>query len=390
MTHAERHADSRDATEQRADRTRSTTESAPASTVGVLAALQRSAGNRAVAALLGGGTHLLLPLQRQQVDQQEADTRTPEQRVDAATWNGFSTWWASADADATEAAAEADEVGALLSSPYRERLGMLTGELVGSQNLIANGVTALRAGRDAPWLTADPIARAEELEQQIEAVRAVSDAWRAVLGSGLLELMAAFGEAQLRLAERLRDELAECRRELDDLTRVFNDPKVREAAIQFGVNAAISVAVIAISVANPVVGIAVSVGAAATQLTLDALLGPSEPGPETFTAAGASVAGSAAENLSARGTSLRTAGRRLGVAGAIAASALDANEVYQAHRARLVRLGQRMDQIARQLERLRPLLLYPRQARALIAGLRAHATRLREEGQLVLSEAGQL
>lgn len=313
----------------------------------------------------------------------------PERRVDDATWEGFSRWWASADADATDTLERADEVAGLLDSPYAERFDGLLLELQGTQNRIANGVTALQWGVPAPWLTSDPIGLANRLEESIVAVGDVTGAWGAVLGSGILELMASFGEERLRYARWLRSELRACRRELEDLSAMFDDPAVREALAQFGINAAISAAVIAIGIVNPVVGLGVAIAGAATQLTLDSLLGPDEPGAESFTAAGASTAGSAAEALGSGRAALRFTGRGLGIVGALGGSTLDFVEVYQANKARLVRVGTRMQELARKLEPLWPLLRYPLLARSLIDGLGEQAARLREEGQLALEARGQ-
>jgi hypothetical protein len=367
-------------------------------------AVQRSAGNRAARQLLGreAAPRPEATVQRNPRDRPSptstspaqrwdgaGDDRSPDQRVEDATWVGFNAWWADADADAFDALGDEASVAVVLRSPYDARLGMLAAGLERQQNLVANGVTALRNGVPAPFFTDDPLGHAHRLEDTIQALRDVCDGWRAIVASGIFELLARVGEAQLRYVQQLRDELRECQRELNELSRIFSDPATQQALAQFGINLAISAALVAITVVNPVVGIGLAVAGAATQLTLDGLLGPSGPGADSFTAAGAATAGSAAENLAGKRTAMRIAGRRLGIAGAVAGSVIDGNEVYQTHKTRLARVGARMDQIDRQLYHLRHILLYPEQARAIIGALRAHGERLREHGQLVLETAGQ-
>jgi hypothetical protein len=376
---------------------------AAARSAGRVQALQRAVGNRATTALLrgaeagggGGGADGQLSFEVQR-NGGSTETRSPEQRVEDATWRGFSVWWSSADAHATAAVEAATAQSVQLSPPYSDRLTALGDELLGVQNEIANGVTFLRLGLPAPWLTTHAIARADELERRIAAVDRVTEAWSAVVSSGLLELMARFGEAQLRLAEHLRDELQECRRELETLRTALGDPKFRGAAAQTGINAAISVALLAITVTNPLLGFAIAVAGVAAQLTADQLLGPTTPGADAFTVAGVSTVGAAAERAGAaeklgRGSArLRVAGRRLGVAGAVAASGLDVKETLQAYeeyQARVRELGQRIGRLSRRLEPLRPLLLYPQQARAMVAALRTQAARLRQGGQIVLQDS---
>jgi hypothetical protein len=352
--------------------------------------LQRTAGNAAVIQLLRGPA---VHVQRQDPATEE---ETEQLTVDEQTFDGFETWAEASIADADDACVEGQETANRLSSPYQERLNMLIAGVVDVRNQVANGVDSLRAGGAAPDITADPQGMLLWLDEETFNLMDVTEAWDDVMGSGLLELMASIGEAQVARARRLRDELRACERELRDLERIASGSEMRGAFLQTGGNAAISIALAAITIANPIAGIVVAVGAAAVQLTIDHYLGPSSPGADTFGAATVSTAGSAMQQLGPAGSALRRAGGRLGTAGAIAGTTIDVLETreaiaqYEAAAGRLRAVGSRFDRLSRELQPLLPLLQYPRTANALIAGLRARAETLRENGQVVLSERGQL
>jgi hypothetical protein len=335
-------------------------------------------------------------LARPTIQRDDTAPLTWEERIDRATWTGFTAWFYAANEEAGDVTVRAQLISNWLHSPYQHRLRIYIEGVTDVQNVILLGIDALSDGRDALRLTADPHGLAERLEERIAGLHEVNEAWTAVIASGILELMARFGEAQLRRARALQEEMRELLAELRRLEEIAQGRELAGAFAQLGINAAITAATIALAVLFPPAGLAVAIGAAATQLTVDAMLGPSGPGLDSFSASGASVASAASERLPRQRTTLRAAGRRLGVLGAIAGTTIDALETreaiaeYEAARARIVAVSNRIDRIHRELGTLRPLLEYPSQARARIAGMQARAETLRRRGQLVLEESGQL
>lgn len=328
--------------------------------------------------------------------QRGEDTASRTERVDAVTWNGFSTWLAAALNEADDTFVQAQTTSNMLTPPHQERLRRLLGEAEGLYLVLTNGEEALAQGDPAPRLTANAVPLAHAFEERLEALSDVTAAWDGVLASGIIELLASLSEAQLLWARRLLQELAECRRELERLQRIASGAEMAEAFAQTGINGAISAALLAITIVNPVVGIAVSIGAAGVQLGLDECLGPTQPDVLTYSASGTGLAGAGLERLAQDGSKLKAAGRRLGVVGAVAGTTLDVLETreaiqqYEAARGQIVAVSNRIRNISRDLHRLRPLLQYPDLARAMIDGMRQHAQVLRHQHQVVLREHDQL
>jgi hypothetical protein len=347
--------------------------------------LQQAIGNRAVNAALG----------RPAVQRQDTVTPTRDDLVDRATWTGFTDWFDEANEEAGDVAAQAQRISDGLGSPYQQRLRMLIDGVTQVQNILLVDIVALMEGRPAPRLTADPHGLAQRLEERIATLDEVNDAWGAVVASGILELMARFGEAQLRRARALQEEMRDLLAELHRLERIAQGDELKGAFAQLGINAALTGATIALTALFPPAGLAIAIGAAATALTVDSMLGPEGPGADSFTASGASVASAAAERLPEQRTALRAAGRLLGRVSIAAGTTIDVLETreaisqYEAARARIIAVSSRIDRAHRELGTLRPLLQYPRQARALLVGMRSRAERLRAHGQLVLEEHGQ-
>lgn len=352
-------------------------------------ALQRVAGNAAVAHLLSasvGGPTTWLAVQR------DPDPIDPAS-VDARTRPGFFRRCDNALELANATMVDAIDLG----SPYRERMGSLIDGVSESTNDLNEALDRLVAveGRDA-GRAAEAEARVHVLEVRTDQLIEVLEAWRQVGRSQIMELLAAVGQARLDRAQALRRELDELHAELLELRAIAGGAEVDQAMTQLGVNAAISTALLAISIANPVVGLAVAVGGALVTLTIDYYLGPTTPGLDSQAAAVTGVVGTGLEGFASPGTRLRTAGGRLGVAGAAVGTLVDAGEVqiaidqYMEARRRLVHVSRRYDRAAREYNRLRPILAYPGMATRTIAGLREQAAVLRQHGQLRLGAAGQL
>ena len=397
---------------------RSTTQPAP--TPRQVFALQRLAGNSAVAMLLGrpsprvvsrqlraGGRQprgasrtARLPerqhadLQRQSPTEAAAAELTPEERIDEATFDGFNAWAEAAIADADETCEDAQLTANRLSSPYQHRLNMLIQDVVDVRNRIDNGKFALGQGRAAPGLTNAPEAWLNELEDSIADLREVTDAWDAVMASGLLQLLALVAEAQVALARRLKSELEGLLAEMRELQRIASGAELRQAFAQTGLNVVISGTILVLTALVPPAGVALAVGSAVVQLSLDHCLG-SPPGALSYGAAGSSISG-ARLSLPRYTPRLQTFGRRLGAVGMAAGTVSDILETreaiqnYEAAAARLRVVGARIDRIVPQLSRLMPLLEHPDMVERMIEGMRSHAETLRENGQVTLATAGQL
>ncbi len=387
---------------------------------GQVLALGGLAGNRAVAALLAPsqagrgrphGPAMQPSVQREGEDDEgqvegsepeaegsEApaadDTRSPEERVDDATFAGFNEWADAAITDADEACVTAEEQSHALSSPYRERMETLIEEVVAIRNAIDEGVASLGAGGEAPGLTADPQGALEQLEDRASTLADVCDAWSAVVASGILELLARVGEARLAQARRVRDELAACQAELQTLQRIAAGDEMMEAFAQAGIGVALTAAGIILTAMFPPAGLAIAVGSAVVGLTLDAALGPTGPDALDFGAGGASTAGAAVEQVAQQGSRLTRAGSALGAAGAVAGTTLDVLESreaidrYEAAAVRVRVLAQRLNRLAQSYEDLRPILEHPAMLRRILEAMRARAQVLRDEGQIVLEDAG--
>jgi hypothetical protein len=186
------------------------------------------------------------------------------------------------------------------------------------------------------------------------------------------------------------------------LERIASGSDLRQAFVQLGINTAITGAVLVISIANPLVGLAIAVGSAAAQCTLDEILGPSGNDAKDAVAVGLGLVGSGTEaaaaipRLAHASKTLTTAGKKLGYVGAAAGTALDVLETreavaaYEAARTRLRTASTRLDGVARELESLRPILAYPDLAARQIERIHEHATTLRDNAQVVLTGRGQL
>jgi hypothetical protein len=390
-------------------------------------ALQRCAGNQAVSSWLGqkqarstaartvapgtaasataaSGTAPPLAIQRDSAPAAPltVDQQTPEQRIDAVTFLGFSRWAESATADADAAITDSENVAAALASPYGSRLGMLIGEVIGDANTLTWGLVALREDRPAPGLTTDAVGFAHRFEGHLETLNEVTQAWRQVTASAVMTLIGMIAEAQVERARRLRQELADLLTELQHLERIASGSDLRQAFVQLGINTAITGALLVVSIANPLVGLTIAIGSAAVQCTLDELLGPSGNDAKDAVAVGLGLGGSAAEvaaaipRLAQSSKSLRAAGKKLGYVGAAAGTALDVLETreavtaYDAARTRLRTVSTRLERVARELESLRPILAYPELAARQIERIHEHATILRDNAQVVLTGRGQL
>lgn len=375
-------------------------------------ALQRLAGNRAVDHLISqqaDGHHVVVqrddppvPTPSEPATDTATDDRTPAQRVDEATFAGFTTWAESATADADSAINDAIAMADGLSSPYANRLNMLIGDLTGITNTLDWGLVALREGRPAPTLTADAVGFAHRMEDRIEVLHDVTEAWQAVMGSAVLTLIGMIAQAQVERARALQRELTDLLRELRDLERIAEGSDLRQAFAQLGVNTAITVAVLAISVANPIAGVAIAVGSAAVQCGLDELLGPSGNDAKDVVAVGLGLGGTATEaaaalpRLASSSTQLKLAGRRLGYVGAAMGTGLDvletqeAIQAYESARSRIRAVSTRLDRVSSQLAPLRPLLEFPDLAARMIQRIHAQAEILRTNAQVVLRGHAQL
>ena len=395
---------------------------APAGVLG----LQRLAGNQAVCRLLAGaaapgaGGSVASPrlaadapaqlpapvrggttVQREDPPAAEPEARTPEQMVDDATFAGFRSWARAALADADEVLEGANQQVEVLQSPYSERLGMLVEEVTGQANAIDWGIVALEGGRPAPAL-ADAHGVQLRFEEDLEALRQVSDAWAAVTASAVMSLIGMIAEAQVERARALVAELERLERELRDIERILAGGPMAGAFAQMGIGLAITGVLAAITFTNPIGIVAVAVGSVALQAGLDELLGPGgndegDVAGGTATIGGAAMdARGAARNLPAATSRLRVAGRRLGVVGAALGTFLDAREAseavdqYEAAPARLRAVTARVNAVSRQLDPLLPLLQYPATRDRIVSALRAQAQTLRDNGQLVLAQHAQL
>lgn len=374
---------------------------------GVLA-LQRLAGNKAVDRLLPGTPNRrpASPVVTVQLDDPPAPApegeRTPVQLVDGATFAGFTTWAQAATADADSALPGAIGLAEALGSPYQHRLNMLIDEVIGAANTLDWGLSALREGRTAPALTADPLGFVDRFEHHLQVLHDVTDAWQAVTTSAVMTLIGMIAEAQVERAQALQRELDDLVGELRTLQRIADGDDLRGAVAQLGINAVISGVLLAVTFANPIVGVAVAVGSVAVQATLDELLGPSGNDAGDVAAAGVGIAGSAAEaraasrGLAEASSKLRVAARRLGALGAAMGTTLDVLETreavtaHESARARIRVVTARLNRVARQLEPLRPLLAYPDLAAGRVARIQSHATTLRQNAQIVLQGRGQL
>lgn len=384
---------------------------------GQLIALQRCAGNRAVRSWLGQtqsrssavravapSTASPIAVQRDDPPASPAapDQQTPAERVDAVTFPGFTRWAESATADADAAIADGGDVADALASPYSSRLNMLIGDVTGDANTLDWGLVALREGRPAPSLTADSVGFAHRFEDHLETLDDVTRAWRDVTSSAVMTLIGMIAEAQVARARALRQELADLLTELQNLERIAGGSDLRQAFAQLGINTAITGALLAISIANPIVGLTVAIGSAAVQCGLDELLGPSGNDAKDAVAVGIGIGGSAAEaaaaipRLAKASKGLTAAGKKLGYVGAAAGTALDVLETqeavaaYEAARSRIRTVSTRLERVARELEPLRPILAYPALAARLITRIQAQAATLRDNAQVVLGGRGQL
>ena len=318
------------------------------------------------------------------------------------TFFGFSRWAESVTADADAAITDSETVAAALASPYASRLGMLIGEVIGDANGLGWGLMALREDRPAPSLTTDAVGFAHRFEGHLETLKEVTQAWRQVTASAVMTLIGMIAEAQVERARRLQRELADLLTELQTLERIASGSDLRQAFVQLGINTAITGAVLVISIANPLVGLAIAVGSAAAQCTLDEILGPSGNDAKDAVAVGLGLVGSATEasaaipRLAHASKTLKAAGKKLGYVGAAAGTALDVLETreavaaYEAARTRLRTASTRLDRVARELESLRPILAYPDLAARQIERIHEHATTLRDNAQVVLTGRGQL
>lgn len=368
---------------------------------GLVVQLQRLAGNRAVASALAsqpGGKRQPGSAQQPATVQRQETTSVAVQPVDLLRTQ--LAWLDGVVRAADDACVEAQLVSNVMQSPYQDRLRMLIDEVVDSRNWIDGQRAALagsladpdQAPSHSPHLHAEAIA----VWNRAHVLFRVSDAWRAVFASELLQLLASVGEAQLKRAHDLRQELLDCYAELHRLQRIAEGAGMASAFAKLGVNAAIT----AISVAYPPVGVAYAIGTLAYEagkLGVDYYLG-SEDGPSAWplAPAGATVAGAALEGFAGDRQLLATAGKRLGVAGTVAGHLSDVHGTAEAVReyeqavVGLMDLGQRMERLSRELATLERLLRYPGMARQVIAGLRGHAAALRAEGQVIMQDAGQL
>ncbi len=373
--------------------------------VGVIA-LQRMAGNRAVGQLLAaperqGPVGADISVQRDDPPA-ATDERTPTQRVDDATFRGFTVWAESATADADEALTASISVADALGSPYQGRLNMLIGDVTGDANTLDWGLVALREGREAPSLTADARGFVDRFEHRLEALQDVTEAWQAVTSSAVMTLIGMIAEAQVARARALKQELDSLVAQLRDLQRIAEGGDLRGAFVQLGVNTAITGVLLAISFANPLVGIAVAVGSAAVQCGLDELLGPSGNDAVDAVSVGLGIGGSAMEaraaskQLAGATSKLGVAGKRLGLAGAALGTALDVLETreaiaaYEDAQARIGAISTRLERVSRQLTPLRPILEFPATAAKLVQRIQSQAAVLRENAQIVLKGRGQL
>ena len=326
--------------------------------------------------------------------------------LDEHTFAGFSSWFEAAVTDADDACVQAYRVSNWLPDPYQERLRDRIDGVVDWRNWLVDNTATLEAGGSVPVLTADPHAPLAYLEHLTEALDEIRLAWQAVGKSGFFQFVALITDRLVDFAQELQEELAECRAEVEQLTEILDSSEIRQAQAQLSINLGIAVgsALIALSFANPLVGVAVAVGATAASATVDSLLGPSGPDEWTVSSAGVTMTGAAAEvqanvspdMLPSQRAALRQASRRLGAVGTAIGTASDIAEISEAKRRyeyaarRFAEVAERIDRIAGMLERLRPLLEFPEQARQRAELLRAHADVLFEEGQLVLREGGQL
>lgn len=279
---------------------------------------------------------------------------------------------------------------------------MLIGDLTGTTNTLDWGLAALREGQPAPTLTADALGFAHHLEHQLEVLQDVTEAWQAVMGSAVMTLIGMIAEAQVERARALQRELADLLRELGDLQRIAEGSDLRQAFAQLGLNTAITVALLAVSFSNPIVGVAVAVGSAAVQCGLDELLGPSGNDAKDAVSVGIGITGSAAEATAAArqvteaSTKLKVAGRRMGYVGAAMGTGLDvletreAIEAYESARTRIRAVTARLDRVSRDLAPLRPILAFPDLAARMIERIHSHAETLRTNAQVVLHGRGQL
>jgi hypothetical protein len=348
--------------------------------------LQRTAGNAAVAAMLGSTA----------VTVQRDDPPGPAKTIDEQTFVGFQVAAEAAIDNADDDCVDAQKLSNRLGSPYRDRLRVLIDGVVAARNQVSDGMAALSRGAAAPAITGNPAGILAGLDDQAATLRDVCGAWEAVIDSGLAEFLASIGQAQVARARAIAAELDECIAQLRDLQRISTGSEISQAFAQTGLNAAITVAILALTALVPPAGMAVAIVGGAAQIGLDYALGPSDPGKLSFGGVVVSSATAAAEQFAAKGSKLQRAGSRLGAVGIALGTASDllethqAIEEYEAAVARIGPLSQRVERLARELDPLLPLLAFPRTAAAFIAALQSSAQTLRENGQLVLTEAGQL
>ncbi len=330
------------------------------------------------------------------------DERTPTQRVDDATFRGFTTWAESATADADAALTDAISVADALGSPYQGRLNMLIGDVTGDANTLDWGLVALREGREATSLTADARGFVDRFEHRLEVLQDVTEAWQAVTSSAVMTLIGMIAEAQVARARALKQELDSLAAQLRDLQRIAEGGDLRGAFVQLGVNTAITGVLLAVSFANPLVGVAIAVGSAAVQCGLDELLGPGGNDAKDAVSVGMGIGGSAMEaraasrQLAGASSKLKVAGKRLGLAGAALGTALDVLETkeaiaaYEDAHARLGAISARLERVSRELDPLRPILQFPATAALFVQRIHAQAAVLRDNAQVVLQGRGQL
>jgi hypothetical protein len=320
---------------------------------------------------------------------QRDDPPGPGRTIDEQTYVGFQVAAEASIDDADDDCVDAQKLSNRLGSPYRERLRILIDGVVAARNQVSDGMAALSRGAAAPAITGNPAGILPGLDDQAATLRDVCAAWEAVIDSGVTEFIASIGQAQVARARAIAAELDDCIAQLRDLQRIATGREVVQACTQTGLNAAITVALVALTALTPPVGLAVTIGGAAVQLALDTFLGPSRPG---FLSGGGAAATAAGAKLAKGASKLRTAGSGLGAVGA-ASDLLETHQAIEEYEAAVARIGplsQRIERLAHELDPLLPLLAFPQTAAAFIAALQSSAETLRENGQVVLTEAGQL
>lgn len=324
--------------------------------------------------------------------------------LDALLWPDFAATWRDTVTRALEARAALERLRSGIPEDHRDRVdapvidityldAALTGAIVNLMAMAPSAEQSSPAAEPSPQLQAG-VSRVRSLFERFEAgtehIEALAEGWGALLRMRVFEAFAALGQAQIDEARAIRTALIQVHTEIEQIGQRVGGRNPREvtanaaqardmAEQQLAVDAALAVALTAISIVNPVIGAVLAIGGAGLSILLDG----SVSGGDTPSAAGGAASVVQLRHAGRATSAIGRAAGRVNTAATIIGVTYDGYVLYEAASdvSRMRALGQQLQQLSRRYARLAPIINNLALAQSIVDGMNREIAVLRQGAQ---------